>query len=132
MITQEEIVKGKVYVWAVPRSKYSIDSSEDKRPFSYEIRADDYHYTQGAVRVHECEITVKMPGGINLVAKAIETLEDAKVKARQEYMDKISALQEQINNLKMLPSPEPTKEVAVAEGEYIPAGPSSGGGPIPY
>ena len=120
MITTEESVTGKVYVWAVPRSSYAIERSEDKRPFSYEIKSEDYHYTTGAVKVHECTVTVKMPGGINLIAKAIETLEDAKVKARVEYMDRIKALEEQISNLKLLPPPEP--RVAVAEGEFIPAG----------
>lgn len=118
MITEKEVVTGKVFVWAVPTPSYLKDKYGD-RPFHYELNTSDYSYVKGAVKVHEQEISVLVPAGINLVAKAIETLEDEKVKAREEYLKKIAEYQQQIDGLKLLPAP--SKEVEPSVGEYIPA-----------
>lgn len=100
-------VKGKVHVWALPKNKDYDDMSEG--PFKYEItNSGSYHWKTGAVCVFEQEVTVEVPAGIDLISKAFDTLNAAKVQAQVDYNQRIMELDKQIHQLLMLThQPEP-------------------------
>lgn len=118
MYTVSESVTGKVDIWAIPRSEWA---PKDNPPFSYALYTGTVPYQDGAVKVHSYDVTLEVPAGINLLQAAMDTLEDAKVKARETYMEQIRKLDQQIKNLQMIThQPEP-KDVV---GEFIPAPPA--------
>lgn len=114
MFTVSESVTDKIEIWAIPRYQWA-DKSEP--PFSYHLYAGTTPYQEGAVKVSTQEVTLSVPAGINLLQAALDTLEDAKVRAREAYMEKVRSLDVQIQNLRQLThQPEPRDVV----GEVIP------------
>ena len=97
--TVKQDVKGKVSIWAIPRSIEKI--KEGKDPFRFELHTRD-PYVTGSVRIIEHEIELQLPAGIDLLAKAVETLKQQQkdIQARAQY--DITQLQEQINQLQLL------------------------------
>ena len=111
MFTVSESVTGKVEIWAIPRSQWA-DKSEP--PFSYKLYAGTSPYQEGAVKVSTQEITLSVPAGVNLLQAALDTLEEAKVRAHEAYITKCMELDQQIQNLRQLthqPSAEPREVV---------------------
>lgn len=114
MFTVAESVTGEVQIWAVPRSSYA---PKDAPPFSYQLHAGTIPYQDGSVKVCTHTVTLQVPAGVNLLQAALDTLEDAKVKAREAYMEKIRNLDIQIQSLRQLThQPEPREVV----GEVLP------------
>lgn len=114
MFTVSESVTGEVQIWAVPRSSYA---PKDAPPFSYQLHAGTIPYQDGSVKICTHTVTLEVPAGVNLLQAALDTLEDAKVKAREAYMEKVRSLDVQIQNLRQLThQPEPRDVV----GEVLP------------
>lgn len=101
MKSTAQTVTGTVYVWAVPKDATYEDMTDG--PFKYEIsQSSSYHWKTGAVMIHEQDVTVHVPAGIDLISKAFETLNAAKVEAQVEYNKKIMEIDKQIQGLLML------------------------------
>lgn len=104
MKTKREPVTGPISIWAVPRHPDTVAAGE--RLFYYELSTTkEYHWRTGAVCVHTEEVTLMLPGGINLYEKAVETLYAAKEEASKEYLRKLAEIDKQIEGLKLLAAP---------------------------
>lgn len=120
--TQEEQITVKVNIWAIPhdywtastyRGVHGLEADAIIPPFYYEVRMENQHcYAEGAVKITEepIPVDVTVPGGVDLFAAAIQTLEAAKEEARDEYNRKTQKLDKEIRKLRMLagPTPSPT------------------------
>jgi hypothetical protein len=95
-----------IKIWAIPKPF----PEPGEEPFTFEVRTDRPWGT-GAVMIHEEEITLEIPAGINLVAKAVETLEHAKREKTDEYIRDLKDLDKRIDDLKLLSGP--------SEGGYV-------------
>lgn len=108
--TKQETLSQDLDIWAVP-------TREDGFPFKYELRRQfDAPYERGSVMVNTVTLKYVVPGGINLLAKAIQTLEESKARAFQEYHTRAKEIDAQIEQLRLLAPPEP--EPYSIEGEY--------------
>lgn len=115
MFTVSESVTGEVQIWAVPRSSYA---PKDAPPFSYQLHAGTMPYQKGAVKVSTQEVTLTVPAGVNLLQAALDTLEDAKKKALETYVEQCKELDEQIQNLRQL-THQPSAEPREVTGEVL-------------
>lgn len=110
MKTKRQPVTKEIHVWAVPRVPSTVKPGEE--PFVYELSdSKHYHWQTGAVCVYSREVTIMLPGGIDLYQKAMETLYAAKEAASQEYLQKIASIDKQIDGMRLLAAP--------TDGEYI-------------
>ena len=95
----------------------------DGGPFKYEItNSGSYHWKSGAVCVYEQDVTVDVPAGIDLISKAFDTLNAAKVQAQVDYNQRIMDIDKQIHQLLMLthqPEPQPEDNDHDLVGELI-------------
>lgn len=97
--TEAEFVPGEVRVWARPRKYYDPDGLE---PFVYELRTDTC-YAEGAVDVTgPVEISIPVPAGVNLVERAVLTLNEKKDLALKEYLKTCEELNKQIERLTLI------------------------------
>ena len=101
MKTETTKVVNSLKIWAIPRSEYYISEHPEELPFEYEISSDD-PYQDGAVMVHEAEVTMFVPEGIDLLEKAVETLKTKIKETKDEAANRVEILQKQINNLLLL------------------------------
>ena len=97
--SKAEQVTGTVTIWAKPRGPYDTD---DAPPFTYELTRP---WRDGEVLVATQEVTLQVPGGINLMAQAIVTLEKKRAEALEEYMDACKQIDEKISQLRLLTGP---------------------------
>lgn len=101
-LTEETTVTGPVEVWAIPRREWEPETDP---PYHYEIRTGN-PYVKGAVRVHMVpDVTITIPAGVNLVAKAIETLTKERADAFEEYRQTAARVEKQIQQLVLLSGP---------------------------
>jgi hypothetical protein len=116
-----QTVSGKVHVWAIPKNPDYDDM--DGGPFKYEITSSgSYHWKTGAVCILDHDIVVDVPEGIDLISKAFDTLNAAKVQAQVDYNQRIMELDKQIHQLLMLthqPEPKPEDNDHDLVGEII-------------
>lgn len=104
LYTTEHTLKDQVSVWAIPVAKWIMDEDDwDGKLFTYKVYANaSTPYQDGAVKVCDQDISCFVPGGINLVEKAIETLEGKKNKAFKEFIEAKRLVDEQIDRLKLI------------------------------
>lgn len=108
MYTSNEAARGKVAVWAVPKYSWELEAelrenpNTTPRPFKYALYAGTKPWQDGAVQVVEREVSIVVPAGINLVEKAVETLEEAKRELYVETQEKINKLDARIQELRLL------------------------------
>jgi len=96
-----QAVTGTVHVWALPKNPDYDDM--DGGPFKYEVTSSgSYHWKTGAVCILDHDIVVEVPAGIDLISKAFDTLNAAKVQAQVDYNQRIMELDQQIKQLLML------------------------------
>lgn len=117
MITKKEAVTGKVAVWAIPTSSWER-KAEDSPVFRYEIKTNEA-YQPGAVKVQEYEISLVVPAGLDLLARAVATLQEQQKRVLADAQKAATELQDQINQL-LLIGHEPTR---VVDGEFLGAEP---------
>jgi len=93
MRTKEEDVTQEVAVWAIP-DKYE----QTDKPFIFKLSTIT-PWEEGAVKVCTEQVTITVPEGINLMAKAVETLEGLKDEEVAEHNTRLANLDAQIQNL---------------------------------
>lgn len=104
MKTKRTEVVQKMSIWAIPKSDYEIDESKPgEMPFNYKIMTTmNTPWQDGSVKVHEAEMVMYVPAGLDLLEKAVETLKEQIKETRAEAQSKIHKYEEQINNLMLL------------------------------
>lgn len=112
MITRLTKVTGIATIWAVPTSEWERKNDPDIGMFRYEVA--QYQYQTGAVKVRECEVTLTVPAGINLLERAIATLEEERTRVLGEAQKKAMELEQEIKKLLLLGGPG-----SASEGELI-------------
>jgi len=118
MLTKREKVQGTAFIWALPTTEWERNMDPELGVFKYNVSTQSHRYESGAVKVSEHPISLEVPAGINLLERAIATLNEEKQRVLGEAQKKATEIQEQINGLLMISHEKPVKEVA---GEYIPA-----------
>lgn len=108
--TKQETVIGNVQIWAVPRSQYYMDENPNAIPFRYELSTSRMWAT-GAVKVHEDDIAMVVPEGIDLLTKAVDTMKEEIAVTRADAQKKVEEIQERINSLLLLEYQPTTEEV---------------------
>jgi hypothetical protein len=101
MKTERTQVTNNLQVWAIPRSAWHMEQYPKDLPFSYEILRGS-PYTNGSVLVHEEEITMLVPAGIDLVERAVLTLKDQMDLIQKDADERIQEIQEQINSMLLI------------------------------
>ena len=104
MKTKRTEVVQKMAIWAIPKSDYEIEeSAPGEMPFKYQIMTSGGSpWQDGSVKVHEKEITMYVPAGLDLLEKAVETLKEQIKETRAEAQSKIYKYEAQINNLLLI------------------------------
>ena len=110
MKTKQTRVEGTAYIFAVPKTEYTLKRELDEvngdaskvMPFEYEIRSFNSHFRDDAVLVHEFSIVGTVPEGIDLVVAAVETLRAEIVKVRTEADKRVAEIEKKIRNLALL------------------------------
>ena len=101
MKTETTTLTQVLQVWAIPVSAWMRKQYPDKPHFNYEVKTNK-PWDEGAVKVHEAEVKIVIPAGIDITKAAIETLREAQKEVRIEADTKINELNERINDLLML------------------------------
>ena len=101
MKTDFEKVTATVQIWAIPQSKWALENQPDLPLFYYDLRVGKC-YTDGAVHVADHEVTLEVPEGIDLTARAVDTLIAEQQRTRAEAEVRVVELQEQINGLLLI------------------------------
>lgn len=119
MLTKNDHVTSVISIWAVPLSDWQIaELEEGALPFEYETHTTTKPWKRGAVKVTEHNVTLSVPEGVNLLEKAIETLEEAIEDRKKQYHTDVAEINQRIQELLLLtyvPAEEPTEEVILAE-----------------
>ena len=104
MKTKRTEVVQKMAIWAIPKSDYEIEESPNEMPFNYKIMTGPCStpWQDGSVKVHEADMTMYVPAGLDLLEKAVETLKDQIKETRAEAQSKIVKYEAQINNLLLI------------------------------
>jgi len=110
MKTTTEVVKGKAYIWAIPKGEYVLKKEVEENdgvlegisPFTYLITNSSSDWRDNTVLVHEFDIAGVVPSGIDLVLKAVETLRDKIAVIVAEADKEVKALEDQIKNLALI------------------------------
>ncbi len=115
-LTTRQKVEGEISIWAVP--KYNPEPGND--PFEYELFSGSTKpWRNGAVKVNTETIVVHLPGGLNLVAKAVETLREAQVEIRNEATKNVEELEQRIRELGLLTYQPASDEAGSGEGVVL-------------
>ena len=116
MKTTSKTVSGPISIWAVPRTDWEVESSDDNELFDLELYSGDIKpYREGAVHIHTEAVNVECPAGIDMVQAAVDTLHDAKEREATQYAARIGDLNKKIAALLRL-SHTPSDE----DGNVIP------------
>ncbi len=101
--TKETVVKGDIQVWAIPRTAWEMEQSEEKEPapFKFTLRTSA-PYQDGAVKLNTQEIMVILPGGIDLLTAALSTLKEQMEVERKTCDSRIAELQKQVDALALI------------------------------
>ena len=97
-----DVAKGKVYVFATPKTQWMIENLEPgELPYTYKIKDWDYG-CEGQVRVCEYEVEIPVPGGVDLTALCIEQLKEQIDGIKKESAEQIRDLEARISALALL------------------------------
>lgn len=98
ILTQRTPVTGEITIWAIP----NLDDDAEQ-PFRYELKGPgERAWASGAVKVNSQTVTLHVPEGLNLVAKAIDTLKEAQDEVRKDAAEKVASLEQRIGELALL------------------------------
>jgi len=118
MKTENISVTNTIYVWAVPKNPDYDDMSNGL--FKFELsNSGGYHWKDTAICIHQEDVTLDVPAGIDLLGKAVDTIESKIVAATAEYEKKVAELKHQLSGLLQLTHQggDPDYEMGVIEGE---------------
>jgi hypothetical protein len=97
MKTTSKTVSGTISIWAVPRTDWEVENSDDNELFDLELYSGDITpYREGAVHIHTEAVYVECPAGIDMVQAAVDTLHDAKEREGAQYAARIGDLNKKI------------------------------------
>jgi hypothetical protein len=104
--TRETTVPGEIQVWAVPKTRHEMECEVEQGiahpvPFSFRLSTVTL-WTDGAVKLYTTDISVVCPGGIDLLASALNTLREAKEEETKTFNARIAELDQKINALAVL------------------------------
>lgn len=115
-LTKEETVEGEISIFALANSKYAIKNG--KPPFYYEFYHSNSHWNNEATLVITHKMLLSVPGGIDLLAKTIETLEAKKKEIEATAYGQAMEIQKRIDGLLMIEH-IPEKDEGDIEGEVV-------------
>jgi hypothetical protein len=92
MKTKREAVSGTVHIYARPRSKHEINQSDDNLPFELELDSSSHRWND-SIKIDSQEVILMSPDGIDLVAAALATLKERKVKKKEEFEADIAEIE---------------------------------------
>lgn len=125
-VSTEKILTGTIVIWSVPKIRWKDDTVENTGEWQFELHMKgESVYTTGAVKVHEVPISVTLPAGINLVEKAIQTVQDEINRENERHWEKVGTLHKHLDALKQLTyNPSPTVhqhqgKVSVVDGVTV-------------
>ena len=98
IITVEQELPVTLYVDAVPPSKYNDDELKQ----GYGIRINSYNWgsvTDNAISICKREITITIPGGVDVLTGMVESLKAEQQKLRAEAEIKCNAIESQIQSM---------------------------------
>lgn len=110
MKTEVTTLKQLLQVWAIPESEWRRKNYPEEPAFKYEVKTDK-PWNEGAVKVHEAEVSIVIPAGIDITKAAIETLREAQKEVRAVADAKVNELNEKINDLLMIEDKSHLREV---------------------
>jgi hypothetical protein len=123
--TKAEELTAKIAIWAVPQSEYSAETGGYKYSgeWKYELHGPgEMCYTTGAVKVLVQDVTVLIPGNINLVEKAVETVQEEINAEHASHQRRLTDLYTKMGSLRLLthgPSDEYAYDPGMIEGETV-------------
>lgn len=95
-LTREETVTGMVHIYAVP-------STDRSRAFDYRVTSyEPYLMPTSAVKVTTFEVSGVVPAGINLVERALETMEQKQREIQEKADREKERIEEEKQNLLMI------------------------------
>ena len=101
LLTEQETLTAQLQVWAVPHSKWHLENYPEDGYFRMEVRTDE-PYGDNNILCNEQEVKIVLPAGIDLGAKAIDTLKAEIEQTRREAKERCELLQERINCMQQL------------------------------
>lgn len=102
MKTEETVVTGNMYVFAVPKTEYEIGRLESgELPFRYTLKSYDYEGGD-SVRVCEFPVTGIVPAGIDITMKAIEGFREQIIEVQKDADRQIEVLEDKIKALLLI------------------------------
>ena len=102
MKTKQETITATVYIYAKAKTKYQLKNLEPgELPFQYEVKDYDYG-DEASVRIMEHEITIPIPGGIDVTQKCIENLREKISAVEKQARKDIEDLNDRISRLALI------------------------------
>ena len=111
--TSKTTVEHKGGIWALPKH----EPKPGEFPFTYELSDKAaYHWNSRAILVSEVTLSAEVPEGIDLFARAVETVSIKEAEALRQYNDTMRQLAEMRQSLLLLSAPAPAEyDVILAE-----------------
>ena len=102
MKTEAETIERTVYVFAEAKTKHQLDNlAPGELPFEYKVKQYDYG-DESSVRVHEQEISVHIPAGIDLTLECVRNLEEKIICVQKDADAEIADLRQRIKALALI------------------------------
>ena len=119
ILTVSQVITAELAIWAVPKSKWVMEDDPSQFPFNYEVFAGDRKpYADGSVKVETTTHRMMITAGIDLLFQAVDTLEQAKKDAYEDYLRIAKTLDDKLSTLRLLShAPDPD----AIEGEVVEA-----------
>ena len=99
--TTEQDVTGKVAIWAYPLEENGPNGFGFYGKWKYTL-STGVVWQDAAVKIVEFDVSLRLPGGINLAERALETLEDKKRREQEEHWAKMAEYDQKIQQLRRL------------------------------
>jgi hypothetical protein len=115
ILTKTESIETKVGLWAIPKT---WELSDGEFPFSYELYGfgeQPTHWRDTAIFLKTVDIGTFVPGGIDLFAMCIETLDLQARDALDRYNDRMEDIEKRRAELRLL-TYQPAPPVTIVDG----------------
>ena len=118
--TSKTTVEKKGGIWALPKH----EPEPGEFPFTYELSdSATYHWSNNAILVGEVTLSAEVPEGIDLFARAVETVSVKEAEALRQYNDTMRQLAEMRQSLLLLSAPAPAEYDVILTEEAESNGP---------
>lgn len=118
--TSKTTVEKKGGIWALPKH----EPKPGEFPFTYELSdSATYHWRNNAILVAEVTLSAEVPEGIDLFARAVETVSVKEAEALRQYNDTMRQLAEMRQSLLLLSAPAQSDYDVILAEEAESSGP---------